>query len=185
MDQRQNSAIYINRNLHEWMKDHCKTNGTSFSNFVESYLVQLRDGDIKPVFHAAAVTKFMMPGKFRPDQKRAASLFISAKLEIWVRQYCEVNSITFGQLVEAFLIKEYKEKKSPDKSAMTASFKTGNQRIVSISLNSDVHEWCQKYCKERAISFSHLVEKQLLNLYSDNNGIYLAPGDHTPPDLKE
>jgi hypothetical protein len=43
--------------------------------------------------------------------------------------------------------------------------------------------WCKRYAKERGMSLSQVVEKQLIELYKENNGTFLAPGDHTPPDL--
>jgi len=63
------------------------------------------------------------------------------------------------------------------------SFKTGNQRPVSISINAHLLEWCKRYAKEHGMSLSQVVEKQLVELYKENNGTFLAPGDHTPSDL--
>ena len=63
------------------------------------------------------------------------------------------------------------------------SFKTGNQRPVSISINEHVLDWSRRFARERGMSLSQVVEQQLRKLYIENNGTFLAPGDHTPSDL--
>jgi hypothetical protein len=110
MDQRQNSAIYINRNLHNWAKGYCEENEISFSRFVESYLIQLRDEVVKPNFNFINV-EFKMQGPFKPHEKRNASLYIDGDLEAWCRRYCADHLITFGQLIESFLINWHSERK--------------------------------------------------------------------------
>jgi hypothetical protein len=64
-------------------------------------------------------------------------------------------------------------------------FKASHKRNASVFINGNLHTWCKRYCEEHGVSFSQLVESLLAKLYSDNNGIFLAPGDKTIIDPKK